>query len=130
MSERSEVQEPILRYAAEIGWTRVSNDAALSLRGGEAGLFLGDVLCQKLVSLNPGVSFDPQAVLRQLENVRAGIEGNYETLLYLRGEKSVYDPAQKRELNLRLVDFGNPGANVTSPTSGRTPTARTPTAPT
>lgn len=112
MTERTEVQEPILRYAAEMGWTRASCDAALSLRGGEAGLFFAGILCAQLRQLNPRLNFDPQAVLRQLENVRACVEGNYETLLYLRGEKSVYDPTQKRELNLALIDFNHPGANV------------------
>src|SRR5688572_28352925 len=112
MSERREVQNPLIRYATEIGWTYISEEEALTLRGGETGLFFNEVLAAQLTKLNPRLSFDPQAVLRQLENVRAGIEGNYETLLYLRGQKSIYDPTQKRELNLTLVDFDLPEANV------------------
>jgi type I site-specific restriction-modification system R (restriction) subunit len=34
------------------------------------------------------------------------------TLLYLRGQRSIYDPARKRELNLTLIDFDNPDANL------------------
>jgi type I restriction enzyme, R subunit len=112
MSERTEVQNPLIRYATEIGWTYLSEEEALTLRGGETGLFFADVLTAQLKKLNPRLTFDPQAILRQLENVRAGIEGNYETLLYLRGQKSIYDPTQKRELNLTLVDFDHPEANV------------------
>jgi len=112
MSERTEVQDPLIRYAAEVGWTFIPRDDALTLRGGETGLFFGDVLAAQLRQLNPRLTFDPQTVIRQLENVRAGIEGNHETLLYLRGQKSIYDPAQKRELNLTLIDFDNPDANV------------------
>jgi type I restriction enzyme R subunit len=112
MSERSEVQDPLIRYAAEVGWTFIARDDALTLRGGETGLFFSDVLAAQLRQLNPRLTFDPQTILRQLENVRAGIEGNHETLLYLRGQKSIYDPAQKRELNLTLIDFDNPDANV------------------
>ena len=33
MSERSAVQEPLLKYANEIGWTRVSRAEALQMRG-------------------------------------------------------------------------------------------------
>lgn len=112
MSERREVQDPLIRYAVEIGWTYVPADEALTRRGGETGLFFGEVLAGQLRRLNPGIAFDPQAVLRQLENARPGIEGNHEILLHLRGEKSVYDPGQKRELNLRLVDFASPENNA------------------
>jgi len=114
VSERSEVQDPLIRYAAEIGWTFISRDDALTRRGGEAGLFFGDVLAAQLHKLNPRLTreADPQTIIRQLENVRAGIEGNFETLLYLRGQKSIYDPAQKRELNLTLIDFEHPENNV------------------
>jgi len=112
VSERTEVQDPLIRYAAQIGWTVIADDEALTLRGGETGLFFTEVLADQLRALNPRLAFDPQAVIRQLENVRAGIEGNHETLLYLRGQKSIYDPAQKRELNLTLMDFENPDANV------------------
>ena len=112
MSERSEVQDPLLRYAAQIGWTVIADDEALTLRGGETGLFFTEVLADQLRKLNPRLTFDPLAVIRQLENVRAGIEGNCETLLYLRGQKSIYDPVQKRELNLTLIDFEHPDNNL------------------
>ena len=35
MSERTEVQNPLLRYAAQIGWTVIADDEALTRRGGE-----------------------------------------------------------------------------------------------
>ncbi len=112
MSERTEVQDPLLRYAAEIGWTYLAQDDALTLRGGETGLFFNGVLAEQLRKLNPRLTFDPQAVIRQLENVRAGIEGNYQVLLYLRGQKSIYDSEQRREFNLTLVDFDRPDNNL------------------
>lgn len=112
MSERTEVQNPLIRYAAEIGWTYIAQDDALTLRGGETGLFFNEVLIDQLRQLNPRLTFDPQSVLRQLENVRADIEGNYQVLLCLRGEKSIYDSEQKRELNLTLIDFDHPENNL------------------
>ncbi len=39
MSERTEVQDPLLHYATEIGWTSSAQDGALPRRGGETGLF-------------------------------------------------------------------------------------------
>ena len=36
MSERTEVQNPLIRYASEIGWTYISQEEALTLRGGGA----------------------------------------------------------------------------------------------
>ena len=49
MSERTEVQNPLLRYAAEIGWTYIAPDEVLTLRGGGTqagrvgGVVSGDV---------------------------------------------------------------------------------------
>ncbi|MBI5634714.1 MAG: HsdR family type I site-specific deoxyribonuclease [Nitrospirae bacterium] len=112
MSERTEVQDPLIHYATEIGWHYIAQDDALTLRGSETGLFFNDVLAAQLRKLNPRLTFDPQAVIRQLENVRADIEGNYQVLLYLRGQKSIYDSEQKRELNLTLIDFDHPENNL------------------
>ncbi len=111
MSERTEVQDPLIHYATEIGWQYIAQDDALTLRGSETGLFFNEVLAAQLRKLNPRLNFDPQAIIRQLENVRADIEGNYQVLLYLRGEKSIYDSEQKRELNLTLIDFDHPENN-------------------
>jgi len=35
MSERTEVQDPLIRYATEIGWQYIAQDDALTLRGSE-----------------------------------------------------------------------------------------------
>ena len=35
MSERSAVQEPMLKYADEIGWQSVSPSEAMGMRGGD-----------------------------------------------------------------------------------------------
>lgn len=56
MSEVTAVQNPMLRYADQIGWRRVGRREALQWRGGESGLFFNDVLRQQLIALNPGVA--------------------------------------------------------------------------
>ena len=56
MSERSAVQEPLLKYANEIGWTRVPPAEALQMRGGDATtLYFSDILKAQLLKLNKEV---------------------------------------------------------------------------
>jgi type I restriction enzyme R subunit len=43
-SERSSVQNPFMRYAEEAGWTYLSPDEALRLRGGEDNPVMPGVL--------------------------------------------------------------------------------------
>ncbi len=44
MSERSSVQNPMLRYAEQISWEYIDPKEALRLRGGDTGLYFSDVL--------------------------------------------------------------------------------------
>lgn len=107
MSERKIVQEPLIKYATKIGWTYLNRDEAVTLRGGEAGLFLYDILKEQLIKLNKSVVNNEKAneIIKKLENVKNSIEGNQEILQYLKGEKSVYSAKDKRELNIRFIDF-------------------------
>src|SRR6266540_2825844 len=113
-TERATVQDPLARYAAESGWNAVAPDAALLLRGGEAGLLFRQVLADRLLTLNPG-AMDPTNtvdVISRVESVRNSIAGNEEILSWLRGQKSVYIESQHREVNVRLIDFENPDNNM------------------
>src|SRR5579884_2413862 len=107
MTERRTVQEPMIRYAEQIGWQRLSTQEALRQRHGESGRFLSETLKQQLLALNPGVLDEARAeeVMRQLNLLRTTIEGNREALKWLRGEQSVFVPEANRELNVRLIDF-------------------------
>ena len=59
MSERSTVQEPLLKYADEIGWTRVPRSEAMRMRGGDtAARYFSDVLQAQLLKLNKGIIDD------------------------------------------------------------------------
>jgi hypothetical protein len=114
MSERFAVQNPMLRYAQQIGWDHVAPAEALRLRGGETGPFFTDVLDAQLCRLNPGIVDAARAadLARQLRLLKPTIEGNREALAWLRGENSVFVPEQNRERNVTLIDFANPAANV------------------
>ena len=114
LDEHSAVQKPILKYAGEIGWQIIEPQEALKLRNGETGLFFYSILEQKLLELNRNVvtAENVSEVIVRIQNLRNTIEGNKEALEWLRGRKSVYVPAEKRERNVRLIDFENPDNNV------------------
>ena len=112
MSEQSAVQNPMIKYAGQIGWEILSRQQATQMRGGEAGLYLTDTLKKKLQELNPFLTPDlVDEVARQLGLLHTTIEGNRDALEWLRGQKSVFVPAENRERNVRLIDFEDETAN-------------------
>jgi type I restriction enzyme R subunit len=114
MSERSAVQNPMLKYAEEIGWEYVRPEDALSLRGGDRGLYFTGILEAQLVRLNTGIVDASRTgdILRRLNLLKPTIEGNREAHTWLRGEQSVFVPDEKRERNIRLIDFEHPENNL------------------
>ncbi len=113
VTEAEAVQFPMVRHAAEIGWTPLPPTNALSMRGGEAGLLFQDVLEAALRRFNPWMS--DTAVRSVVENLQAlppDIDGNRQMLAWLRGERQWYDEAEERHRPVRLVDFDDPSANV------------------
>lgn len=114
MSEWSAVQRPMIQYATQIGWQRLASDEALRLRGGETGLYLTSVLEAQLLRLNPGVvdASNVGEILRRLSLLPPKIEGNRDALSWMRGEQSIFVPAENRERNVRLIDFDDPANNV------------------
>ncbi len=113
-TENDTVQNPLIRYAEEIGWTYVPTSEALSLRKGVGGMLFRRVLEERLIELNPQLITveNVDAIVRSIESVPNTIEGNAEILAWLRGEKSIYDQNEKRERNVILVDFANSERNV------------------
>ncbi|HID97498.1 MAG TPA: type I restriction endonuclease subunit R, partial [Thermodesulfobacteriaceae bacterium] len=114
-TERHTVQNPFIRYAEEAGWTYLSPEEALRLRGGEDSPVLRSVLIEQLQRLNPGVVDSvtkAEEVIARLVRVRPNIEGNQEAWEYLVGLKTVFVEAERREKNLRLMDPDHPEANA------------------
>ena len=115
MSERSAVQEPMLRYADEIGWQPISPSEAMQMRDGNTVvLYFTDVLKTQLLKLNKGIVDDANCddVIRRLGLLNATLEGNQEAFLWMRGEKSVFVVSENRERNVTLIDFENPDNNL------------------
>lgn len=114
-SERGSVQNPFIRYAEEAGWTYLPREEALRLRGGEGSPFLRSVLVEQLQRLNPGVVDSvakAEEIMARLLGVRPNIEGNLEAWEYLRGLKTVFVEAERRERNLKLLDPEHPEKNA------------------
>ena len=115
MSERSAVQEPMLKYAHEIGWQSISPSEAMQMRGGNtAARYFTEVLKAQLLKLNKGIVDDSNCadVMRQLGLLNATLEGNQEALSWMRGVKSTFVPSKNLERNVTLIDFENPDNNL------------------
>ena len=114
MSERSAVQNPMLKYADKIGWKSVSRSEAMQMRRGDAGLYFADVLETQLMKLNSGILDESRCgeIVRQLNLLRPTLEGNEDALSWLRGERSIFVPDENRERNVTLIDYDNPDNNL------------------
>ena len=114
MSERDAVQNPMLRYADEIGWESISASQALQMRGDDTNLYFASLLETQLLKLNREVLDNVlcREILRQLNLLNPTLEGNRDALAWLRGERSIFVPSQERERNVRLIDFDTPGSNL------------------
>ncbi|RMD86699.1 MAG: type I restriction endonuclease subunit R, partial [Calditrichaeota bacterium] len=114
-SERKVVQNPFIRYAQEVGWTYLPPAEALRFRGGEDSPVLKTILAEQIQRLNSGVVDSvskAEEVIERLIRVRPNIEGNLEVWEYLKGLKTVFVEADRRERNLRLLDVNRIEANT------------------
>lgn len=113
-TEKPTVQDPIVSYAAEIGWEIVSQEEQLSLRKGESGTLFYRVLEERLLELNEGLvnRENVEEIIHRMEAVRNNIEGNAEILSWIRGEQAIYDETEKRRRNVTVIDFEHPGRNL------------------
>ncbi|CUA91213.1 type I site-specific deoxyribonuclease, HsdR family [Chelatococcus sambhunathii] len=113
ISEAGTVQFPMVKHAAEIGWTPINPDVAKQKRGGEAGMLLRDELEAKLAEFNPWLGQDAiRSIIETLEAIPPTIEGNRDMLSWLRGERQWYDENEKRHRRVKLIDFENTERNV------------------
>ena len=68
MSENQTVQQPLIQYAEQIGWTRLSRAEAIELRRDTAAIYFPDVLKTQLLKLNPDILDDSniEEIIRKL----------------------------------------------------------------
>ena len=113
VTEAGAVQFPMVRHAAEIGWTSISPQAAMRKRGGEAGLLFQSELEGALRRFNPWMTDTAiRSVVENLQALPPTIEGNRQILAWLRGERQWYHEAESRHRHVQIVDFERPAENV------------------
>jgi type I restriction enzyme R subunit len=113
ISEAGSVQFPMVRHAAEIGWTPLTPDDARAKRGSEAAMFLRDELESAIARFNPWLTSDAvRSIFETLDAIPPTIEGNRTMLGWIRGEQSWYDENEKRHRRVTLIDFDDVAANV------------------
>jgi len=104
--ERDAVQNPIIKYAREIGWEYISRDDALRLRGGKTGFVFKELFVNQMQKLNPGFMDHILAedVIKKIKTVLPNKDGNFTIWKYLKGLGTVFVPKEKRERNVRFFD--------------------------
>ncbi len=113
ITEAGTVQFPMVRDAAEIGWTPLTPQEALARRGGTGGMLFRGELETTLRRFNPWMTDDAvRSTIERLEALPPTIEGNRDVLAWLRGERQGYDEAEQRHRAVRLIDFDTPSANA------------------
>lgn len=114
ISERADVQDRIIDYLQSIGWEYLYPNDIQNLRAYNIKQpFLIPIAKRKLEELNRGIITDENVdeILRRLKFLPANLQGNEEFLSYLRGQKTVYVDKERRERNIKLVDYNNPENN-------------------
>ncbi|MBK8693610.1 MAG: HsdR family type I site-specific deoxyribonuclease [Deltaproteobacteria bacterium] len=108
-AEQTAVQDPMIRYAQDVGWEYLSPTQVESLRGNLAEPFITAVLRQQLVALNPGICDLDRAdeVIAALRAVPPTLEGNLRSWQYLVGQRSIFVPEQARSVPVRLLDLAH-----------------------
>lgn len=112
-TEEETAKKPFMSYLTSVGWEYISPQKVDSLRGSRKEPFILPIFKKKLLELNPKMTEDEaNSVISRIKMIRANIEGNRQFLQYLKGQKTFYSSVERRELNLKLIDFENPENNV------------------
>ncbi len=112
IAEARTVQFPMVKHAAEIGWTVLTPEEAEAKRHGTSGMLFSDLLEDKLQEFNPWLTAEQaRSIVERIEALPPTIEGNWEMLRWMRGDRLWRDENEKRDRPVQLIDFRNPGAN-------------------
>jgi type I restriction enzyme, R subunit len=104
--ERGAVQNPFIDYAESAKWEYVSKDKATALRVGTTGILFKDIFIDQIIRLNESFMTRELAteLAKRIGRIPPTIEGNLIAWEYLKGVKTIFVPAEKRERNVRFID--------------------------
>ncbi len=115
ITEKEDVQLKIAEYLRDLDWEIIYPEDALKKYRNDniEEPFLLPILRKKLLELNKGILNEKNLddLIRRLKLIRPSIKGNEEFLKYLRGLKTVWVESEKRERNVKLIDFEHPERN-------------------
>ena len=114
LSEKRDVQDQLINNLIGIDWHYLPpGDVVTARDADEHEAFLPEIARQQLIALNPGLvtANNLDDILRRLKIVKPNLAGNEHFLKALRGQWTVFQPAEKRERNLTLIDFDSPDRN-------------------
>jgi len=123
-TEHKSVQARILKYAEDIGWTIVSRSDAekrrnfnsdsteIRERAKSASIYFQETLFEKIKSFNPKFAENPSSLIEKFNLLKANIYGNQDFLNFIRGKGTFYYSKEKRELDLKLIEFENTKKNI------------------
>ncbi|MCX6803843.1 MAG: HsdR family type I site-specific deoxyribonuclease, partial [Candidatus Diapherotrites archaeon] len=105
-TERGSVQNPMIKYACEIGWEYIKPEEVERLRGGRTGLLLKEIFKNQVLQINSDFidNLMIEELIKKIEKLPVNIEGNLTAWEYLKGIKTVFVPNEKRERNVKLID--------------------------
>jgi type I restriction enzyme R subunit len=114
--ESKTVQERILFYAQELGWQFVPRVEAESRRQFDpdvldrqrartASLVFREILHNTISNLNPDYDGGRGTLAAELAHLQSSIYGNRDMLGCLRNQRTFFVPAERRELDLHLIDY-------------------------
>jgi len=104
--ERKAVQDTLIRYACEIGWSYIKPEEAQRLRGGNTGMILKEIFMSQMAKLNSEFidNLMVEELIKRIERLPARIEGNMQAWEYLKGLRPIFVPTEKRERNVIFID--------------------------
>ena len=116
--EHKTVQQRILEYAKEIGWTVLTQSEAEELRGFDrslspkeatkaASLFFEDELFEKAREFNPKYAETKEVLSAHLQSFATDIYGNRDFLDALRNKGKFFVADENRELDLKLIEYSD-----------------------
>ena len=110
ISEKYDVQRPLINSLIGIGWQFIppGDFKSAGWRGDdETNPFLLGILRQQLAKLNGWHEDDQRIdeVIRQLRLLPANLEGHERFVHWLRGQIPMWDPADKLNRDVKLIDY-------------------------